>query len=40
MCTYTFTTENGVGYEAFTAMLSVIFSTIEETADQFIALRQ
>lgn len=40
MCTYTFTTENGVGYEAFTAMVSVIFSTIEETADQFIALRQ
>lgn len=40
MCTYTFTTENGVGFEAFTAMISVIFSTIEETADDFIALRQ
>jgi hypothetical protein len=40
MCTYTFSTENGVGFEAFAAMISVIFSTIEETADQFIALRQ
>lgn len=40
MCTYTFTTENGIGFEAFTAMISVIFSTIEETADDFIALRQ
>lgn len=40
MCTYTFSTENGLGFEAFTAMISVIFSTIEETADDFIALRQ
>ncbi len=40
MCTYTFSTENGMGFEAFAAMVSVIFSTIEETADQFIALRQ
>jgi hypothetical protein len=40
MCTYTFSTENGVGFEAFTAMISVIFGTIEETADEFIALRR
>jgi len=40
MCTYTFSTENGLGFEAFTAMISVIFNSIEDTADQFIALRQ
>ena len=38
ICTYTFSTENGVGLEAFTAMLQVIFGTIDETAEELAAL--
>ena len=40
ICTYTFSTENGVGIEAFSAMLQVIFGTIDETAAELAALSQ
>ena len=40
ICTYTFSTENGVGLEAFSAMLQVIFGTMDETAAELAALRQ
>jgi len=40
ICTYTFSTENGVGLEAFSAMLQVIFGTIDETAAELAELRQ
>ncbi|MEA3265476.1 MAG: YbjN domain-containing protein [Candidatus Fermentibacteria bacterium] len=40
ICTYTFSTENGVGFEAFSAMLQVIFGTVDETAMELAALRQ
>jgi hypothetical protein len=40
ICTYTFSTENGVGFEAFSAMLQVIFGTIDETAAEFATLGQ
>ncbi len=40
ICTYTFSTENGVGLEAFAAMLQVIFGTIDETAAELAALSQ
>ncbi|MCK5131768.1 MAG: YbjN domain-containing protein [Candidatus Sabulitectum sp.] len=40
ICTYTFTTENGVGIEAFSAMLQVIFGTIDETAAELAALNR
>ena len=40
ICTYTFSTENGVGFEAFAAMLQVIFGTIDETAQELAALGQ
>ncbi len=40
ICTYTFSTENGVGIEAFSAMLQVIFGTIDETAAELAALGQ
>jgi hypothetical protein len=40
ICTYTFSTENGVGLEAFSAMLQVIFGTIDETAAELAALGQ
>lgn len=38
ICTYTFSTENGVGLEAFAAMLQVVFGTIDETAEELAAL--
>ena len=38
ICTYTFSTENGVGIEAFAAILQVIFGTIDETATELAAL--
>lgn len=38
ICTYTFSTENGVGIEAFSAMLQVIFGTIDETAAELAVL--
>ncbi len=38
ICTYTFSTENGVGIEAFSAMLQVIFGTIDETAAELAEL--
>ncbi len=40
ICTYTFSTENGVGLDAFAAMLQVIFGTIDETAADLAALSQ
>lgn len=40
ICTYTFSTENGMGLEAFAAMLQVIFGTIDETAADLAALAQ
>ncbi len=40
ICTYTFSTENGVGIEAFSAMLQVIFGTIDETAAELAVLGQ
>jgi len=40
ICTYTFSTENGVGIEAFSAMLQVIFGTIDETAADLATLGQ
>jgi len=40
ICTYTFSTENGVGLETFSAMLQVIFGTIDETAAELAALGQ
>jgi len=40
ICTYTFSTENGVGLEAFAAMLQVIFGTIDETAAELAAMTQ
>lgn len=40
ICTYTFSTENGIGLEAFSAMLQVIFGTIDETAAELAALSQ
>ncbi len=40
ICTYTFSTENGVGLEAFAAMLQVVFGSIDETAAELAALGQ
>lgn len=40
ICTYTFSTENGVGIEAFAAMLQVVFGSIDETAAELAALGQ
>ncbi|PIE52845.1 hypothetical protein CSA37_04170 [Candidatus Fermentibacteria bacterium] len=40
ICTYTFSTENGVGFEAFAAILQVVFGTIDETAADLAALGQ
>jgi hypothetical protein len=40
ICTYTFSTENGVGLEAFAAMLQVLFGTIDETAPELAAMSQ
>ena len=40
ICTYTFSTENGIGIEAFSAILQVIFGTIDETAAELAALSQ
>ena len=40
ICTYTFSTENGLGLEAFAAMLQVVFGTIDETAMELAALGQ
>ena len=38
ICTYTFSTENGLGFEAFSAMLQVVFGTIDETAMELASL--
>lgn len=40
ICTYTFSTENGLGFEAFAAMLQVLFGTIDETAAELAAVTQ
>lgn len=38
ICTYTFSTENGLGFETFTAMLQVVFGAIDETAMELASL--
>lgn len=38
ICTYTFSTENGMGFDAFAAMVQVLFGTIDETAAELAAV--